>query len=350
MTQPCLLIDDVSIAYGQKTVISQMSLLLNDGAIGCLLGPSGCGKTSLLRAIAGFEPVSGGRICLRGREVSRAGFSVPPEQRTVGMVFQDFALFPHLSAADNIGFGLRHWSASDRQKRITELLALIGLPKISNSFPHELSGGQQQRLALARAMAPRPTILLLDEPFSAIDPDFRQQLAGEVREMLKRDAMTAVLVTHDQSEAFAMADRIAVLNHGRLMQEDDAYGLYHRPENRHVAAFIGDGTVLSGVIGDGGTVHTSLGTLSPPIPTTCTVGDAVDILIRPHQLRLSATGKLTMRIEKMEFRGAVFHYTLSNESGQKLACQAPGVSRHSLGDALTLAFDEPTLWVFPTEA
>jgi iron(III) transport system ATP-binding protein len=334
MTDPCLDLAAVSLAYDGKTVVSEVSLSLTDGAIGCLLGPSGCGKTSLLRAIAGFEPVSAGTISLKGAVISRPGLIVPPEKRSIGMVFQDFALFPHLSVADNIGFGLRRWTATERQGRIHELLALIGLPGLGERFPHELSGGQQQRVALARAMAPRPAILLMDEPFSAIDPDFREQLAGEVREMICRDGMTAILVTHDQGEAFAMADQIAVLHQGRVQQVGTPYALYHQPANRHVAAFIGDGVLVGGSAQADGAILTPLGPVphSPPLPA----GTEVDILVRPHALTLCAPDQgLALTVRKVDFRGPSFRYLLEQADGTQVlfhchtpAARTPGETVH----------------------
>ena len=204
-------VKDVSINYGRHRVVSGVSFELARGDIGCLLGPSGSGKSSLLRAIAGFESLTAGEIRLHGRTVSQPGKTLPPEQRRVGMVFQDFALYPHLSVEENVAFGLRGMSGRQRRVRIDELLALVGLAGLQGKYPHQLSGGQQQRVALIRAMAPRPDILLLDEPFSGLDIELREQLAREVRAILKRESVTAILVTHDQIEAFALADAIGVL-------------------------------------------------------------------------------------------------------------------------------------------
>lgn len=338
---------DVSIAYGTNTVVSGVSFTLQEGEIGCLLGPSGCGKTSLLRAMAGFEPLSTGRVLLNGETVSSESFVLPPERRKVGMVFQDFALFPHLSVFDNLGFGLRTFAPEKRKQRITELLDLVGLTSVARHFPHELSGGQQQRVALARAMAPRPDILLLDEPFSAIDPEFREQLAGEVREMLKRDNMTAVLVTHDQLEAFAMADRIGVMNQGRLQQMDAAYNLYHRPANRFVADFIGDGALLPGRVIAIGRVETPLGALEGPIPAELKIGDRVDILVRPDDVIHEDESSLKLTIVKKEFRGAEFRYTLGITGGHKIICLVPSHHDHPIGSNLGVRVDMEHLRLFP---
>ncbi|HCC80243.1 MAG TPA: iron ABC transporter ATP-binding protein, partial [Methylophaga sp.] len=208
MQLPQLLVDNISIGYAGRPVVEGISFHLKEGEIACLLGPSGCGKTSVLRAIAGFEPLMQGSIVLHGKTVSVAEFSLPPEKRHIGMVFQDFALFPHLTVAKNIGFGLQKLPRKQQQQRVAELLELVELTGAQNQYPHQLSGGQQERVALARAMAPRPDILLLDEPFSSMDSDLREQLAREVRHLLRRDGVTAIMVTHDQHEAFAMADQI----------------------------------------------------------------------------------------------------------------------------------------------
>lgn len=352
MTDPCLHLAAVSLAYGGKTVVSDVTLSLTDGAIGCLLGPSGCGKTSLLRAIAGFEPVSAGTISLKGAVISRPGLVLPPEKRSIGMVFQDFALFPHLSVADNIGFGLRRWAAPARQDRVSELLALIGLPGLGARFPHELSGGQQQRIALARAMAPRPAILLMDEPFSAIDPDFREQLAGEVREMIRRDGMTAILVTHDQSEAFAMADQIAVLHQGAVQQVGTPYQLYHQPANRHVAAFIGDGVLLSGSVSAQGQIQTLLG----PIPQEAnplashaplSPGDKADILIRPHDITLCPPGEgIPLTVRKVDFRGPSFRYLLEHSDGSQVLFQCQTPAARSPGETVHVKLADHKVVIF----
>ena len=215
-----LQLDNVRLAYegarGLHTVVDGFSLSLGAGRIGCLLGPSGCGKTTVLRAIAGFEPLRAGSIRLGERLLSSAGVHLPPEERRVGMMFQEYALFPHLTAAQNVGFGLRRLPQPDQRARVAEMLALVGLAESGGRYPHELSGGQQQRIALARALAPSPALLLLDEPFSNLDAATRERLTVEVREILKAAGQTAVLVTHNEAEAHAMADHIGLMHNGRL--------------------------------------------------------------------------------------------------------------------------------------
>ena len=235
-------IDHLSLAYdtpaGLKPVVQDLTLGLPTGHIGCLLGESGCGKTTVLRAIAGFEPVRDGRILLDGTVISSATEQVAPELRRVGMMFQDYALFPHLTVALNVAFGLRKLTRADRARRVEEMLELVGLAHAANSYPHEISGGQQQRVALARALAPSPDLLLLDEPFSNLDVDTRERLAFEVRDILKTTGHTAVLVTHNQAEAFAIADRIGVMSKGYIAQWDTPYNLHHHPRNDFVRDFI----------------------------------------------------------------------------------------------------------------
>ena len=230
-------------AAAARAAVDTLSLAIGAGQIGVLIGPSGCGKTTVLRAVAGLEPLAAGRIAVGGEVMSDAasGRHVAPEARRVGMVFQDYALFPHLSVAANVAFGLRGIKRAEVDARVHELLDLVGLAHTAHRAPHQLSGGQQQRIALARALAPRPQLLLLDEPFSSLDIDLRERLAQDVRAILKATGITALFVTHDQQEAFALGDRIGVMHAGRLEQWDDAYTLYHRPATRFVAGFIGHG-------------------------------------------------------------------------------------------------------------
>ncbi len=242
MSQELLELNDVSVAYdtpeGLLQVVNHLSLKLEKGHIGCLLGASGCGKTTVLRAIAGFEPLRTGTIHLDHVLLSSPDFQVEPQDRNVGMMFQDYALFPHLTIEKNVGFGLRLWDKGKRIQRVREMLDLVGLSDVAKRYPHELSGGQQQRVALARALAPEPELLLLDEPFSNLDVDTRERLAFEVRDILKDTGHTALLVTHNQAEAFAIADRIGVMEKGVIVQWDTPYGLHHQPVSDFVADFV----------------------------------------------------------------------------------------------------------------
>ncbi|HSB25008.1 MAG TPA: ABC transporter ATP-binding protein [Burkholderiaceae bacterium] len=339
-----LQLDDVTLAYGTKVVVAGLHLTLPRGAIGCLLGPSGCGKTTVLRAIAGFEPVTSGSVQLDGRTLSRRGLHVPPEQRRIGMVFQDQALFPHLTVADNVGFGVR--AAADARERVAQMLDTVGLAYAARRYPHELSGGQQQRVALARALAPAPRLLLLDEPFSSLDVELRERLGAEVRALLKRSGITALLVTHDQHEAFAIADEIGVMRDGRIEQWDNAYNLYHRPANRFVADFVGQGVFLPGTVIDGRHVQMELGVLQSQQPVRCTEhgdvcpsGCQVDVLLRPDDVVHDDASRVTAQVLAKAFRGAEFLYTLALPSGAKVLSLVPSHHNHAIGERIGIRLE-----------
>jgi iron(III) transport system ATP-binding protein len=265
--------------FGNQAVVCDVDFDVPAGSFSALLGPSGCGKTTILRMIAGFERVDAGTIELNGRLISGPGRHDPPERRRVGMVFQEGALFGHLDVAANIGFGLNR--ATNRETVIAETLRMVGLTGYERRMPHELSGGQQQRVALARALAPRPEILLLDEPFSALDAELRTQVRVEVRSLLRSLGATAVLVTHDQEEALSLADRVAVMFAGQIVQADSPETLYHRPVSKQVATFVGDAQFVDG-LASGRRVQTELGNL----PLTSAAEGTVSVMIRPEQIRL----------------------------------------------------------------
>jgi iron(III) transport system ATP-binding protein len=324
-------------AYGKHEVVAALSFSLPRGAIGCLLGPSGCGKTTVLRCIAGFESIQAGEIRLAGRIVSGAGVMVPPEKRRVGMVFQDYALFPHLTVAANIAFGLHAAPAEDRAARVGELGELVGLSAALDKYPHEISGGQQQRVALARALAPRPELLLLDEPFSNLDIDLRERLSLEVRDIIKASAATAVLVTHDQQEAFAMADEIGVLHEGRIQQWDSPYNLYHRPANRFVADFVGQGVFLPAKALSADQVEIELGVLKGGgLPRN---GEGLEVLLRPDDVVHDDAAPTRAEVLHKAFRGAEILYTLRLASGRKVLALVPSHHNHALGEKIGIRLD-----------
>ena len=338
-----LALDHVAQSYGAKPVLEDVSFRLSPGQIGCLLGPSGCGKTTALRLVAGFERPSAGEIRIGGELVSRPGASLSPEKRRVGLVFQDYALFPHLSVEDNVAFGLSAMPAADRTQRIKEMLEMVGLAHEAEAFPHQLSGGQQQRVALARALAPRPRLLLLDEPFSNLDVELREKLSLEVRDILKHEAITALLVTHDQHEAFAMADFIGVMHKGRIQQWDTPYNLYHRPANRFIADFIGQGVLLPGRVLNSRQVEIELGVLEGHIPTDCgeeggcekcDKGCRVEVLIRPDDIIHDDASLLMAEVERKAFRGAEFLYTLKLPGGSRVLAQVDSHHNHAIGELI----------------
>ena len=344
-----LTLADLSLRFHHQPVLEAVSLTLEEGRIGCLIGPSGCGKTSLLRLIAGFLAPGSGRVALQGDTVAGDGHWVTPEARRVGMVFQDIALFPHLDVAANIAFGLHQWPAAERRQRVEELLALVGLPGLGRRYPHQLSGGQQQRIALARALAPRPRLLLLDEPFSALDAELREQISRDVRHILLREGITALFVTHDQNEAFALADQVGVMHDGRLLQWDTPYRVYHRPAHRFVADFIGGGVLIPGRVSGPRQVETALGELGGDLPEGATRDDEVDVLLRPDDLVIDDAGPRRARVVERVFRGARMLYTLELDNGQRLPCLAPSHHAHEEGTGVAVRLDLEHLVVFPRD-
>ena len=327
-------VEKLDAGYDDLQVLNQVSFSLQPGQIGCMLGPSGCGKTTVLRAIAGFELAWHGRILIDGVEVSSRKFNLPPEQRKIGMVFQDFALFPHLKVEDNVRFGLKGMNKRDQQSRVHEMLAIVGLPAYAQAYPHQLSGGQQQRIALARALAPRPGILLLDEPFSNMDVELREQLAREIRNILKQENNTAILVTHDQHEAFAMADQICVMNEGRILQQGSGYDLYHRPANRFVADFIGQGVIIPARVESPTTVKTDLGLIRGKNKIDAETGAMVDVLIRPDDVIHDDESTESAIVVEKAFRGADFLYYLRMDSGIEVMCLAPSHHNHKINERI----------------
>ena len=318
--------------------VDGVSLGLRAGDIGVLIGPSGCGKTTLLRAVAGLERASAGSISLGGELVSDTRHHTPAEQRRIGMVFQDYALFPHLDVGRNVAFGIDRLPRDEREQRVAEVLALVGLDGLQARFPHELSGGQQQRVALARALAPRPRLLLLDEPFSNLDVDLRERLAHEVRAILKAASATALFVTHDQLEAFAIGDQIGVMHEGHLHQWDEAYALYHRPATRFVAEFIGHGVFAPAQIRQDGaevSVQTPLGALQDmdecPLPGAYEAG-LCDVLLRADDIVHDDHAPVKAQIIRKAFRGSEFLYTLRLASGEVLMTHVPSHHNHSVGE------------------
>ena len=335
-SQPLLEVENLSHSYGVHQVVRGLSFSLPRGAIGCLLGPSGCGKTTVLRCIAGFEAAQHGAIRISGREVSGPHTMLPPEKRRIGMVFQDYALFPHLTVNGNIAFGLHRAPQAERSARVAELAALVGLSGALEKYPHEISGGQQQRVALARALAPRPDLLLLDEPFSNLDVDLRERLSAEVREIIKASGATAVLVTHDQQEAFAVADEIGVLHDGRIQQWDSAYNLYHRPANRFVADFVGQGVFLPAAAINSSELEIELGVLRGIAPHG---GRNLEVLLRPDDVVHDDDAPTRAEVVHKAFRGAEILYTLRLQSGSKVLALVPSHHNHAIGERIGIRLD-----------
>lgn len=314
-----LIVEDLALKYQQKLVFSNISFELMAGEIACLLGQSGCGKTSALRCIAGFETPNTGKIYLNDKALFDKSSTIPAHQRGIGMVFQDYALFPHLTVAQNIAFGLHQLSKTDSQKRVNELLEFIGLNDYQKRYPHQLSGGQQQRVALARALAPKPSLILLDEPFSSLDTDLREHLSKEIRLLLKQQQIQAIIVTHDQQEAFAMADKIGMMANGILQQWDTPKNLYHQPKTVTVAQFIGKGTWINAT-NTGDHCLTELGKLGKQYPY---FADIQKVLIRPEMLTMVnlSESEIHATITDIDFKGSYSMYQLQLNNGEKITVQ-----------------------------
>lgn len=319
---------------GRVTAVKDLNLDLAQGEIGCLLGSSGCGKSTVLRAICGFEPVKAGDILLRNQVVSSSSTHIPANQRKVGMVFQDFALFPHLNVLENIAFGLQRLPSNQRFSVAMGWLERVSLSDKADAYPHELSGGQQQRVALARAMAPEPDLILLDEPFSSLDIELRERLAGETREILKANNITALLVTHDQYEAFAIADKIGVMSEGKVVQWDIPYELYHKPINRYVADFIGRGVLVKGTVQANNKVKIELGELDLEEDRSKEFGKEIDVLLRADDIQHDDHSTLLAEVVRKTFRGADFLYTLKLASGTEIFAFVPSHHDHAIGEKI----------------
>ncbi len=299
--------------------VSELSFCLAEGEILSILGPSGCGKSTTLRLIAGFEVPDSGEVFLRDSRASGQGCHVPPEKRGVAMVFQDYALFPHLSVAKNIGFGLRNMKSRERAQRVKEVLDIIELSWLADRYPHQISGGQQQRVALGRALAPRPVVVLLDEPFSNLDNAMRGQMRREVQAILRRERATAILVTHDQQEALSFADRVAVMHRGKLEQMGTPEEIFHKPATSFVATFVGHASFISGRV-DGEEIDTEIGSLAYDGDHLLT---EVIVMIRPDDVKLlpDAAGQGT--IMSREFHGSRNFYFVELDSGTTIRSRQP---------------------------
>ncbi len=355
---PIIALSEITKTYKNAgaPAVYDVSFHVEKGTVLSLLGPSGSGKTTLLRLISGFETPDCGKIILDGRDVG----SVPPEKRGIGMVFQDSSLFPHITVAQNIAFGLFRYNKVEQAKKVDEMIQLVGLAGFENRYPHALSGGQQQRVALARALAPNPIVLLLDEPFSNLDPDMRSKMREEVHAILKRVCMTAILVTHDHEEAFTIADQVAVLNAGKLEQIDTPETVYHLPKTAFVADFVGSADFIRGERKEDGLIHTEIGTF----PNTGHVGaihaspitsgewplrqteTPIVVMIRPDDVHLIPDPSGTAKIVSKQFRGSENLYRVSLPSGQIVHSSEHSLVSYANGTTVKIALTATHTVVF----
>lgn len=349
---PALMLDGVTRTFGTKTAVQDLSLTVQEGELLTLLGPSGCGKTTTLRLIAGLERPDAGTIRVHGDVVTGEGTFVQPDERDIGLIFQDFALFPHLSVGENIAYGIQDRPADAIDQRVTDLLELVNLTGYRDQTPDSLSGGQRQRVALARSLAPEPEVLLLDEPFSNLDVALRQEMREEVRAILNETGVTAISVTHDQEEALSISDRVAVIDDGRLEQVGSPEAVFQRPTSRFVAEFLGDTGFVTGTVSNDQltTPIESLGVEhldtdpGEPLPT------AIEVLVRPDDIKAIPTDPASAngRIVHRQYTGPSFVYRVELETGDIVHCHHNHVDRFAIDDPvrIELTTDHPLAW-FP---
>ena len=326
-------IEDVSLSIEGNLILDNLSLNIDEHEIISLIGPSASGKSSLLRIIAGFENISSGKVKLNGLIVDDRSTIVQPQNRNVGIIFQDLALFPHLSCKDNILFGITNYSADHKRQRLDRLCNLLDITSIKDKFPHEISGGQQQRIAIARALAPGPEILLLDEPFSALDEELKETLIHDVKNLLKEEKITTIVITHNIKEAFQLSDKIAFLDNKKIIQFDTAYNLYHKPYTKEIANFCGIGSFIKGTVIDSNHVSTILGDLFGDT-SKYKVGSNVSVMIRPDDIIHDDNSSQSAKVLEKIFFGSDFLYKLELSEGEKIFCYTPSHHNHAINEVI----------------
>lgn len=326
-------IEDVSLSIEGTLILDNLSLNIDEHEIISLIGPSASGKSSLLRIIAGFENISSGKVKLNGLTVDDRSTIVQPQNRNVGIIFQDLALFPHLSCKDNILFGITNYSADHKRQRLDRLCNLLDITSIKDKFPHEISGGQQQRIAIARALAPGPEILLLDEPFSALDEELKETLMHDVKNLLKEEKITTIVITHNIKEAFQLSDKIAFLDNKKIIQFDTAYNLYHKPYTKEIANFCGIGSFINGTVIDSNHVSTILGKLFGDT-SKFKVGSNVSVMIRPDDIIHDDDSPQSAKVLEKIFFGSDFLYKLELTEGEKIFCYTPSHHNHAINEVI----------------
>ena len=338
-----LSIKNLTCQYDDQTILESLSLEVEQGQIVCLLGASGCGKTTLLKAIAGLLPLSSGQMSLNCLTIDDGENWLPPEQRNIGMIFQDYALFPHLTVAENIAFGLKNETAQQKLLKVEEMLGLVHLKGYGERYPHQLSGGQQQRVAIARSLAYKPDLLLLDEPFSNIDTQVRHELIREIRKIFKEQGVTAIFVTHSREEAFAFADKMAVMNHGVIEQYGTASELYYQPSSKFVADFLGGGSYLAAKRISDSEFETHLGVVEANAQQEIQVDAECALLLRPQHVQIAADEESAVKVLEQHFMGDHCRYVIDVNGDQLLATSTQALN---VGDSVTVKVETQGLLAF----
>ncbi|ALR14707.1 MULTISPECIES: ABC transporter ATP-binding protein [Vibrio] len=338
-----LSIKNLTCHYDDQTVLESLSLEVEQGQIVCLLGASGCGKTTLLKAVAGLLPLSSGQMSLNSLIIDDGENWLPPEQRNIGMIFQDYALFPHLTVAENIAFGLKNETAQQKLLKVEEMLGLVHLKGYGDRYPHQLSGGQQQRVAIARSLAYKPDLLLLDEPFSNIDTQVRHELIREIRKIFKQQGVTAIFVTHSREEAFAFSDKMAVMNNGIIEQYGTASELYYQPSSKFVADFLGGGSYLAATRVSQGEFETHLGVIEASAQQDIQLQEECALLLRPQHVQVQADEESAVKVLEQHFMGDHCRYVI-DVNGDRLL--ATSVQALNVGDSVAVKIDTQGVLAF----
>ncbi len=326
-------IENISLNIDGNQIIDNLNLNIYEQEIISIIGPSASGKSSLLRIIAGFENINSGRVKINGVTVDDRSKVVEPQNRKVGIIFQDLALFPHLNCENNILFGIEKHTPTEKSKRLERLSTLLDISGILKSFPHEISGGQQQRVAIARALAPKPEILLLDEPFSALDEKLKETLMSDVKKLLKEEKITTIVITHNIKEAFEISDKIAFLDNKKIIQYDTAYNLYHKPLTEDIAVFCGIGSFIQGNVIDTNHVQTELGQFFGDA-SKFSIGSVVKVMIRPDDIIHDDNSTQSAKVIEKSFHGSDFLYKLELSDGERVYCYTPSHHNHSLNEVI----------------
>ncbi len=338
-----LSIKNLTCHYDDQTVLESLSLEVEQGQIVCLLGASGCGKTTLLKAVAGLLPLSSGQMSLNSLIIDDGENWLPPEQRNIGMIFQDYALFPHLTVAENIAFGLKNETAQQKLLKVEEMLGLVHLKGYGDRYPHQLSGGQQQRVAIARSLAYKPDLLLLDEPFSNIDTQVRHELIREIRKIFKQQGVTAIFVTHSREEAFAFSDKMAVMNNGVIEQYGTASELYYRPSSKFVADFLGGGSYLAATRVSQSAFETHLGVIEASAQQEIQLQAECALLLRPQHVQVQVDTESAVKVLEQHFMGDHCRYVIDVNGDRLLATSAQALN---IGDSVAVKIDTQGVLAF----